>query len=407
MTALEKPRTAALQPGGLVLFVSILLQAVALGLPVYCFALLVLPWSEEFGVAVSTVMWAIFGLQIGIGICSPFAGRLMDRYRLSTLVLLGCLSGVAGLMLIAWSPDFAWVAAAYVLLLPPAMALSGTLAAQTMVSRVFTEKRALAMGVSAVGTSIGGVVFPQTMAWMMTLGDWRAGLVQLTLAAYAILVPAAFFVLRRFERNLGVPVPNMQASTQVATSWQAVLRNALFWLPLCVLLPLNLSFGGLSFNFGNYVRDAAQPDWLTAELVSATAIGTFTGKLLFGWLGQKLADRHLLALAGLVMASGVLALGLASGRPGFLLAAALMGTAAGSQMPIIGTIYASRFGPSRFASVVGFVNLVLMFGAFGSILVGWSRETTGSYDPVLLAFGMVLLLGVFISQRLRGGRADV
>jgi len=123
-------------------------QALALGVLVYSFALFVVPWLDEFEVSRSKVMLAILSFQIVTGLLSPVLGRYMDQFAMRLLVLSGALAMSLGLFLLSLATEFWQIVALHVTLLPVGMILTGTLASQTMVSKWFTEKRGLAIGVS-------------------------------------------------------------------------------------------------------------------------------------------------------------------------------------------------------------------------------------------------------------------
>ena len=58
----------------------ITIQAVSVGILIYCFALFSLPWLEEFSSSRRDLMLTVALLQIGVGLVSPFVGRALDAY---------------------------------------------------------------------------------------------------------------------------------------------------------------------------------------------------------------------------------------------------------------------------------------------------------------------------------------
>jgi MFS family permease len=79
-----------------------------------------------------------------------------------------------------------------------------------------------------------------------------------------------------------------------------------------------------------------------------------------------------------------------------VLAAGIQGFATGGVMPMMGIIYSSRFGTLSFGRVLGYVNLVIMLGGFGSIFSGWVFDSTHSYDVAFWVFMGLILPGVII-----------
>ena len=72
----------------------------------------------------------------------------------------------------------------------------------------------------------------------------------------------------------------------------------------------------------------------------------------------------------------------------------LQGFAVGGVMPMMGISYSERFGTLSFGKILGYVNLFMMAGSFGSILSGWVFDLTGSYDLAFWIFGVLVIPGV-------------
>ena len=73
----------------LVVLYSFLIQAVGIGIAIYCFATFSLPWLDEFGASRRDVMLTTFWLQLATGAFSPFVGYAMDRFPIHRMVLSG------------------------------------------------------------------------------------------------------------------------------------------------------------------------------------------------------------------------------------------------------------------------------------------------------------------------------
>ena len=71
-------------------------------------------------------------------------------------------------------------------------------------------------------------------------------------------------------------------------------------------------------------------------------------------------------------------------------------------MPMMGIAYSARFGTLSFGKILGYVNLFMMVGSFGSILSGWIFDLTGSYDSAFWIFGLMVFPGVIATVFLPG-----
>ena len=72
----------------------------------------------------------------------------------------------------------------------------------------------------------------------------------------------------------------------------------------------------------------------------------------------------------------------APSRVDLYIAAIMQGVATGGVMPMMGNVYASRFGTMSFGRVLGMVTLFTMLGSSGSLLSGWMFDLTQTYDYV-------------------------
>ena len=366
-------------------------QAISVGILIYSFALFVVPWLEKFQVSRGQVMFAIFLFQVTIGLASPLLGRCLDQYSIRTMVIIGAVSTGLGLFGLSQAEQFWQITFIYTTFLPVGMVLCGTLASQTLVSKWFTTNRSMAIGISATGTSIGGFIFPLLSAELIEAFEWRTTLIILSTLSLIVLVPLNLIILR-------VPPPVSQVSVAQTSgidqkSWTSreILTTRMFWIPVIGLIPINAAFGGIQFNLGAYTGDLGFSHHAAAQLISITSLSMIVGKFLFGGLGDRVDHRKLYWLMTVFLAAS---LSLYLGSPDWselMVAAVLQGLATGGVMPMMGIMYSSRFGTFSFGRVLGFVNMFLMIGSFGSIFSGWIFDMFQSYDYAFWVFLILLL----------------
>ena len=378
-----------------ILALTLVNQAVVVGILIYSFALFVVPWLQQFDISRSHAMVAIFLFQVMSGLASPMIGRLLDKHSMRLLVMLGgfCLS--LGLLLLSMATAFWQIILIHATLLPLGILLAGVLASQTMVSKWFVHKRSLAIGISAMGTSMGGFIFPLITGGLISQFDWQTSLLVLAGMSLVLLMPLNYIILR-FEPPSPVASDPLRSSldTKIWTT-REILTSRNFWLPVIAIIPLNASFGGVQFNIGAYIFDLGFEQTVAAQLISITALSMIGGKFIFGSLGDRVDHRWLYWLmASLMMA----ALALYEGSPSLeslRLGAVLLGVATGGILPMTAIMFSARFGTFAFGRVLGYVNLFLMMGSFGPIFSGWMFDRMQSYDPVFWIFGISLLPCMF------------
>jgi len=371
---------------------TLVLQAVVVGTLIYCFALFSVPWLEEFDAPRRDVMLAISLLQIGMGVFSPFVGRAMDRFRIRNLVLLGAGALASGLWLASHAQALWHIQLLHATLFPAAMALMGTLAAQTLVAKWFDDKRGLAIGLSAMGTNLGGIVFPLAVGAGLAGIGWRDTLQALVVTSLLLVVPLTLLVLRRSPpvRDYGGADAPVTAESR---QWRSreILSTRMFWLPIAGLLPINLSFGAIQFNLGAYGQDLGLSGEQIANLIALNAVAMILGKFFFGGLGDRLNHRLLYWVSAAFMALALVMLALEPQIGFVVLAVICMGLSGGGILPLLGVILGSRFGAASFGRVMGFAMMIITVAALGPILAGWTYDLTGSYTIAFQGFLVVLL----------------
>lgn len=379
---------------------SLVIQGVSVGILIYCFALFSLPWLDEFDASRRDVMITVSVLQIGMGVFGPIVGRVLDQFSFKWVVLVGLATLMVGLALVRVSTSLWQVWLIYGTLMPLATILMGTLASQTLVAKWFTTDRGLALGISAMGTSLGGIIFPWLVAgWILEFG-WREAISTLMIVAVALVVPLTLLVLRRDPPEQGAPGPVPGDETPAGRIWTAreILTTSLFWIPFLSLVPLNMGFGALQFNLGVFTRDLGLDDAAAAPLIMISSVCMIIGKLFFGWLGDRLDHRILFWIAIALLACACLFLLLTDTYTGLVLGVICMGLSGGGILPMMGIIFGARFGAASFGRVMGFVMLNVTFGSLAPILAGWVYDATGSYDPALIGL-LVLAVPAVIAMR--------
>ena len=380
----------------LIVALTLVNQALALGILIYSFALFVVPWLNHFEIARSQVMLAILAFQVTAGLLSPVLGRLMDHFVMRRLVIAGAVSMGLGLALLSLATQFWQIILIYSTLLPVGMLLCGTLASQTMVSKWFTGNRGLAIGLSAMGTSIGGLIIPMVVIELIARHEWQGTLLILSVVSTAILIPLNLLVLRIEPPTAGGASGTAQLVDSRTWTSQEILTSTSFWIPVLALIPINAAFGGVQFNLGAYMSDLGHDQSLAVSLIAITSFMMILGKFFFGAMGDRLDHRKLYWLMAALL---MVALMFYEGSPGkteLILAAGIQGFATGGVMPMMGIMYSARFGTLSFGRVLGYVNMVIMVGSFGSIFSGWVFDMTQSYDAAFWIFMILILPGAII-----------
>ena len=146
--------------------VGLIFQSIVCGLTFYCFTFWVVPWMDEFQISRGLIMSGYTGMAFVIGGIMPFAGRAIDTASIRALICMGTLSFAVGLALVSVASAPWHIFVSYALLIMPGVAFAGTLPAQTLAVKWFRRRRGAAIGIVAIGTSLGGVITPPLVAFL-------------------------------------------------------------------------------------------------------------------------------------------------------------------------------------------------------------------------------------------------
>ncbi len=375
-----------------VVLYTLVIQAVIFGILIYCFALFSLPWLDEFDASRRDVMITISCLQLGMGVFGPLVGRALDQFAIRNIALLGSVSLGLGLWLVQHVTALWQLWLIYSTLLPMATAMMGTLTSQTLVAKWFADQRGLALGLSAMGTNVGGMIFPLLVAGSLIELGWRDTFAQLSILSLVVVMPLTWLVLRREPPKQKPAEAGDLAAAAAQRIWTAreILSTSLFWLPFLCLVPLSMSFGALQFNLGGFASDVGLSGDAIAVLVTVSSFSMIVGKLFFGSLGDRLDHRYLFWIANGFAVIALLGMMFADSYVSLLAAVVCMGLSGGGILPLMGVIFGARFGAASFGRVMGLVMLNVTFGAMAPVIAGWVYDVWGSYDIAL--WGMLALV---------------
>lgn len=403
----------AIYYGWWVLAVAFAGEMFAIGSTTYAFGLFVKPLSEAYAADRATINTGLMLFIVGMGLSAPFIGRLLDRFPARVLMPAGAALMGLGLVAIALAAELWVMALAIALPVAIGATLIGPLAANTLGARWFVRRRGLALGIVAVGTSVGGAVMVPLLAFNMEQFGWRGALiVQGALILVAMSVLAAL-VVRSRPQDLGLAadgdaVVAARAAPPPEQDWTA--RRAFgerdFW---CIALAVAATFAvnqATLISLVPYGTDRgftlAQAQWLVSFLAACSIFG----KLAIGALADRMDKRWLLLVVVAAVLVEQAALLVQPGYATLLVVCGLAGFASGGTLPVWAALIGERFGARSFGYVMGLmnpVNTVVSLVAIG--FVGRVFDTTRSYDLAFKVFlGVALaaaVLTVLITPRRR------
>ncbi|EXJ68916.1 uncharacterized protein A1O5_07848 [Cladophialophora psammophila CBS 110553] len=165
-----------------------------------------------------------------------FGGPLFDRGYLRSLVFTGCLLTVFGMMMTSLAKSYYQVFLAQGICVGLGAGLSyvPTLA---LISTYFTTKRPIAIGIAAVGSSVGGVIFPIMFRRLQPqIGyGWTVRCIGFINLAFAVVI---CLILGRHKKDGGGQARSLWDLTALREPIFLLWTTSLFFLFLAYYIPL-------------------------------------------------------------------------------------------------------------------------------------------------------------------------
>jgi MFS family permease len=375
------------------------------GATAYSFGLFVLPLQAEFGLSREQANLGLVLLIIGFAVWAPIIGRLIDRRSARTIGIIGAALFAAGFAAIALA-GAPW-AMALALAGPVALGstAAGAFAANTLAARWFVAKRGRALGIVSVATSAGGFVVVPVMARLVEAWGWRDAVLAAGLGIGAMVALATWGFIRDRPADVGQFPDGADAALAVDTPddrrWTVgeMLGARNFWL---VGVGAGLLLGSDQALLVSLVPYGLGRGFSVAEAANLIAVLTGSaviGKLVIGWLADRIDKRALFGFTCLCNIAFLLLLRSEPSYGALVASASVIGLAIGGVYPAWTTLTAQCFGRVSFGQAYGLMNLVTMPFVLASItLAGRSFDATGSYDLAFTIFlGSAALAAVLVA----------
>ncbi|NLF17668.1 MAG: OFA family MFS transporter [Lentisphaerae bacterium] len=366
-----------------VLAASVLLHACLGG--VYAWSTFVPELHDTWGLSMTRTQVLFGGLIATLTLVMVPAGRLVSRLGPRPVAALGGLLFAAGYLLAAASGGRFGLLFAGISLL--AGAGTGCCYVCPLVAGVawFPERKGLITGLAVAGFGGGAVV-------LTLLGEWLLRVREVdVLRVFGIIGWLYGGVIIAAALLLTLPDGPPPVSPRAAIPRPGGLGRDRFFHGLFLGMFAG-TFAGLLVigNLKPLALLAGLSEAVAVEAIAAFSFGNAAGRVVWGWLADRLGGRTpWLSLA--ILAAATLAL--LAARPhavAFLAAATVAGAGFGACFVVYATLIAGHYGAARLAEIYPLVFLAYgLSGALGPATGGLLFELTGGYG---LALGLCVLL---------------
>jgi MFS family permease len=346
-------------------------------------------WVTDFGWTRATVTSGNALAKLIVGPLFGFlAGWIIDRFGPRRLMLAGIVMGGVALIGLSRMTSM-WQFYLFYLFNALGYMCGGPLPNQVLVSRWFNKARGKAMGIIYLGIGVGGMLVPQIARGLTSHYGWRDALMVLGILMIAVAFPMAWFVKEHPETTTAIK------KEETKTPFGNILKSWPFYLLVIGSMCSIGAVAGTSQNIKLFLSiDLKYAQENAANVLSIVLASSIIGRLLMGWLADKIQKKYVMILIYSLVALSIPLLYFAT-TPGVIyLFAFIFGVALGGDYMIIPLMAAELFGVKVMGRVMGLV--ITMDGlaeALAPMLAAYLRDQTGSYANGFAALIVLAVIG--------------
>jgi MFS family permease len=379
----------------------------------YSFGVFLIPLRESFGwtsAAISGAYSLCMFLYAGFGI---FAGWGVDKYGPKMTTMIGGLLLGLGLLLTS-QVNTLWQLYMTYGLIGIGMS-SGYTPLLTTVSRWFTHRRGLALGIMITGVGVGPLIVAPLSSYFVSTYGWR--LSYLVIGCFAILIIAAAWLLKKSPDeteissdnaayNANTPASKIKASNVGSEFSVFSLKKALstkaFWLLSGILMMVGTGLQMVLAHVVAYGEGKGISPITAATVLSTISGASIAGRIIMGMISDWVGRRNALAIC--VFTEGIMIFWLMGTSSTWMLFVfgAIFGFFYGGHTPQFPALTAEILGLGHMGVILGAISIFWGAGAaLGPVLAGYIFDITGSYSSAFVVGGVAMLLATTITLLLK------
>jgi MFS family permease len=370
-------------------------------LAVNAFGVMLKTLCEQFHWDREEVSFAFTLMTLTAMLAMPLTGWLTDRIGSRRPILI-CLAAFGALYasLTFLTPSL-WHL--YAVFLAVGLVGPGTSAVPhaSLISRWFTDRRGLALGLAMSGTAIGGVIWPSATQKLMNWFGWRNAYAISGGAALLVAVPLLILFLREPSKPAQLPEQSGGGEKPDGLTRREALGGSLLWLMLFAFFIISLSIHACMIHFVAMLTDRKMTPESAAFASTLMGAAGMIARLGMGYLLDKLPAERVPSIAFCVVAAGIFLLFAGATGWSAYFAAILIGIGYGSETATVPYLIGRYFGLRSFGEIYSYLFIAVPFGgALGPWLMAKIFVHSGSYQLGLLFCGVATVVAAILLLRL-------
>ena len=371
-----------------------------------------MPVSQSLGVGPGDwMLWMAFS-SIVSAIATSFWGQAMQTRNINVVTSLAVVLLASSLFIFSFGNSVEWFWG-WGVIFGLGLPCIGTLTVPTLIGNWFGKKhRGKVLGIAAAFTGVGAFVWAPLFTTVVQSFGWSVSYRLNALLILVLLLPWTLFVFKFKPEDKGLHAygydPEVAAEEahlmKLGVSRSFAVKTVPFWILLVIIL---IASCGMGFNSNQVaiateamegIMDPQAAGMLGAAMISAAAAGNVVGKVLFGWVQDRIGLKATFIIFVAVFFAAFAAWAFVPIAAVLLVGAFMLGT----HNAIISVGYPllvrNLYGNKDYAKI--YSNLMTMnglMGGFSGTIISFAYQTLGSYQAAFVAaMAMVVVLGVLI-----------
>ena len=371
-----------------------------------------MPVSRSLGVGPGDWMvWMTIG-SIVSAIATSFWGQALQTKNINVVTSLAVILLASSLFFFSFGNSVQWFWG-WSVIFGLGLPCIGTLTVPTLIGNWFGKKhRGKVLGIASAFTGVGSFVWAPLFSTVIQSFGWSVSYRLNALLMLMLLLPWTLFVFKFKPEDKGLKPYGYDPETaaeeanmmKLGVSLSVALKTIPFWIMLFVILVTSC---GMGFNSNQVaiateamegIMDAQAASILGAAMISTAAAGNIVGKVLFGWIQDKIGLRATFVMFVIVFFAALALWTIASAASVLLVGAFLLGThnalvSVGSPL-LVRSLYGNRDYAKIFSNLMTVNGLM---GGFSGTIISFAYQMLGSYQAALMvAMVLVVVLGAMI-----------
>ncbi len=245
------------------------------------------PLTRDVEISVSDFTLAIAVQNLAWGFLQPLAGAFTVRYGFRSIMMVGALFYVAGLVLMARAQGMLGVMLGAGVLIGTSLACTAAAIAMSVAARaVPTAVRSTVLGIVSAAGSLGALLSAPLGQILNEGYGWRTGLAGFVVLSLALL-PAAWFAGKVDTIPLPRPAADELGNTSASVAVKVAFGNASFVVMTCAYFVCGMQLVFITTHLPSYLAICGMDPMLSAQTLGVIGGFNVLGSLFFGWAGGR------------------------------------------------------------------------------------------------------------------------